>query len=137
MYVYSFLNDPTAAELQQILDLYREAGWWPGGEDAPEVLKKIIAGSHCFLTVSYKDAVVGMGRALSDGASDAYVQDVTVSDAHRGKGVALTLVTKIVAKLQADGIDWIGLIAERNTKELYSKAGFAAMTQAIPMLLKQ
>lgn len=137
MYVYSFLNEPAAVELHQILDLYREAGWWQGGEDAPEVLKKIIAGSHCFLAVRYRDVVVGMGRALSDGASDAYVQDVTVSDAHRGKGIALTIVRKIVSKLQADGIDWIGLIAERNTKELYSKAGFAAMTQAIPMLLKQ
>lgn len=137
MYVYSFLDDPAALELQQILELYRGAGWWQGGEDAPEALRRIIAGSHCFLTVRYRDAVIGMGRALSDGASDAYVQDVTVGDAHRGKGIALTLVTKIVAKLQSDGIDWIGLIAERNTKELYSKAGFAAMDQAIPMLLKK
>lgn len=137
MYVYLFLDDPTTMVLEQILVLYRAAGWWQGGPDAKKILRRMIAGSHCFLTVLHEGTIVGMGRAISDGVSDAYVQDVTVMDAHRGKGLALKLVTKIVEKLKVDGIDWIGLIAERNTKELYSKAGFDAMIQATPMLLKE
>lgn len=137
MYVFSFLKDPTPDELEQILVLYREAGWWQGGADASDVARKLIAGSHCFLTATYRGFIAGMGRAVSDGVSDAYIQDVTVIEAHRGKGLALMLVSKIVAKLQADGMDWIGLIAERNTEELYNKAGFEVMAHSTPMLLKK
>ncbi len=137
MYVFSFLKDPTPDELEQILNLYREAGWWQGGAGASVVARKLIAGSHCFLIATHQGSIAGMGRAISDGVSDAYVQDVTVSEAHRGKGLALMLVSKIVVKLQADGMDWIGLVAERNTEELYSKAGFEVMVHATPMLLKK
>jgi aralkylamine N-acetyltransferase len=35
--------------------------------------------------------MIGMGRALSDLTSDAYIQDVTVLKAFRGKGIGKKL----------------------------------------------
>lgn len=136
MYVFSFLKDPTPDEVRQVLALYRAAKWWQGGDNASFIAGRMIMGSHCFLTATCQNRIIGMGRAISDGVSDAYVQDVAVSEGHRGRGIALELVSRIVEKLRSDGIDWIGLIAERNTEELYGKAGFAQMPQATPMLFK-
>jgi hypothetical protein len=39
-----------------------------------------------------------------------------------------------VARLEADGIDWIGLIAERKTHPFYRPLGFSPMADAVPML---
>ncbi len=136
MYKYLFLTAPTAHEVSQVLALYSAAGWWDAGDSARPIAEKIVQGSHCFLTVRYEGDIVGMARAISDGVSDAYVQDVTVLAAHRGKGLAKALVTKIVTRLHEDGIDWIGLIAERNTAGLYRRIGFKPMCDAMPMLMR-
>jgi ribosomal protein S18 acetylase RimI-like enzyme len=135
MSTYSLLNNPTPSDLGQIAELYREAGWWA---DAPQELAavgRIVAGSHCFMVARSDRRIVGMGRALSDRASDAYIQDVTVTASHRGRGVARQIVRAILERLRADGIGWIALVAERGTRGLYEPLGFAAMPDAVPMLL--
>jgi spermidine synthase len=75
-----------------------------------------------------------MGRSISDGVSDAYIQDVTVSKPFRGKGIGSQLVTKILEKLEKDGIEWIGLIAERGSARFYQPLGFTEMSNSTPML---
>ena len=40
-------------------------------------------------------------------------------------------------RLEADGIGWIGLIAERKTHPFYQPLGFAPMADALPMLKKR
>jgi hypothetical protein len=44
---------------------------------------------------------------------------------------------RILRKLQDDGIEWIGLIAENNTQTLYQPLGFASMTDSLPMLYRK
>jgi len=52
-----------------------------------------------------------MGRAISDGISDAYIQDVTVLSEFRGQGIGTGIVQEILKQLRDDGLQWIGLIA--------------------------
>jgi spermidine synthase len=132
---FYFLTTPTRGQIAQILSLYESAGWWKPGPDAPEEALRLVAGSHCFLVAESKGEIVGMGRAISDRASDAYIQDVTVRPDYRHQGIGSEIVTRIAKRLNADGLSWIGLIAERNSHAFYREIGFSEMPDSIPMLL--
>jgi spermidine synthase len=132
---YRFISWPTLREAEAIVELYRQAGWWGRGEDPHQVMP-LIAGSYCFVLAETDGQIVGMGRAISDGVADAYIQDVTVLVAHRKRGIAGSILGKIVKRLKDDGINWIGLIAEEGTLSLYLAAGFVPMTGGTPMVLK-
>jgi len=131
---YSFIEKPAPDEISQITDLYRSENWWKQEGDNPEMVRLIIAGSHCFLLVRYEGRIIGMGRAVSDGASDAYLQDVTVMDSFRGQGIGTRIVETLISRLEKDGIRWIGLIAERGSHPFYEHLGFSVMENAVPML---
>ncbi len=81
--------------------------------------------------------IVGMGRAISDRASDAYIQDVTVRKKFRSQGVGTNMIRLIINRLQSDGIFWIGLIAEKGSHGFYEPIGFKPMINSTPMILTQ
>jgi len=134
---YLFLDGPVARDQrEQIIGLYREAGWWSHTDDTtPELAGRLIAGSHCFIICASGSEVVGMGRALSDGVYDAYIQDVFVKPGFRKRGIAQEITRRIIDKLQQDGMKWIGLIATPEAKEMYSKMGFQEIGRTA-MILK-
>ena len=78
--------------------------------------------------------MVGIGRAISDGVSDAFIQDITVDEVFRRRGIASQIVNALVRRLQEDGLGWIGLIAERGTQDFYVNLGFETMDNSTPML---
>ena len=80
------------------------------------------------------EVIVGMGRAISDRGSDSYIQDFTVINSYRGKGIGAEILQRIMARLEKDGIKWIGLIAEGNSDDYYSHFGFKKMPDSMPML---
>jgi spermidine synthase len=58
----------------------------------------------CGLT---KDEIVAIARCLSDGVSDAYIQDVTVKKEFRGKGIGLFILSHIKTFFSKEDImDW-------------------------------
>ena len=129
-----FVEDPTDSQIQQITQIYRQEGWWHLNTDDPGLVRGIVAGSHCFLLSVRADLVVGMGRAISDGVSDAYIQDVAVLETYKGRGIGSQIVAHLTERLLADGLNWIGLIAERGGHGFYKRLGFATMPNATPML---
>ena len=133
---YTFLVSPTPAQIDQIIDLYRMAGWWEDEIDDPAQIGRLISGSHCFAIATIKESIIGMGRAISDGVSDAYIQDITVNESFRRQGIASRITQELVKKLHKDGLYWIGLIAERGTQEFYIRLGFKTMENSTPMLRK-
>ena len=68
--------------------------------------------------------LIGMGRAISDGVSDAFIQDVAVTKAFRRRGIGGEIVRQIAAVLQERGVDWIGLVGEPGTESFYRNLGF-------------
>lgn len=134
MLTYTFLNEPTTDQIDAITAMYRSEGWWTQEKDDRELVARIVAGSHCFLLVAQEDKTVGMGRAISDGVSDAYIQDVTVKKEYRGQGIGKQIICKLVERLNADGLDWVGLIAENNSYQFYEQLGFNKMPDSVPML---
>jgi len=134
---YTFIREPTAEQIAGILELYHLQGWWePPGDRDSELAGAIIRGSHCFVIATQQERLVGMGRAISDRASDAYIQDLIVHSAFRGRGIGTRMVQELVGRLQSDGLGWIGLVAEAGTWDFYRRIGFADMHGSVLMLKK-
>ena len=129
------LSNPTKDQLSEILDLYIAENWWDGPKELQPVLE-IIKGSHIFVAAFHGERIVGMGRAISDGVSDAYIQDVTIHNEFRKKGIGALVMEKLINELKKDKIFWIGLISEKNSHGFYEKIGFSQMENTRPMKFK-
>lgn len=130
----SVLSNPTPDQIHQIISLYRYEGWWSEDSDDPERVSGIVTGSHLFVIALKDNEIVGMGRAISDRASDAYIQDVTVKAGYRGQGIGTSIINDLIKRLRADGINWIGLIAEKDSHGFYTRLGFHKMPDSAPLL---
>jgi GNAT superfamily N-acetyltransferase len=126
----------TSWDTDEILALYRSAGWWHDGEDDPSQIPGIIRGSLVFVVAVERKSgmAVGMGRAISDGVSDAYIQDLVVLPGYRGTGIGREILRKILAICRERGIGWIALIAEGGTGEFYRGHGFGVEEGDLPMM---
>jgi aralkylamine N-acetyltransferase len=129
-----------AADRAAVKKLYQEAGWWqPDDEGAGgnAWIDTLVRQSFCFVGAFCGPELIGMGRAVSDRVSDAYIQDVVVLKKFRGAGVGKRIIEAIIEFLRAHRIGWIGLIAEPGTQPFYQRLGFEAMAGYTPMLLKK
>ncbi len=127
----------TSAREDELIRLYKDAGWWKKEYDKnTDFLKTLVSNSSCFVGAFSKNSMIGMGRALSDLSSDAYIQDVAVLKPFRGKGIGAKIMKKLVAFLQQHQVDWIGLIAKPNTSMFYVKLGFEPLTDHVPLKYK-
>jgi aralkylamine N-acetyltransferase len=117
--------------------LYKDAGWWDENcAQHPEFLSRVVRQSALFVGAFSDQKMIGMGRALSDLVSDAYIQDVTVLRAFRGKGIGTKIIRLLIAGLKDHRVDWIGLIGEPNTRVFYENLGFREMPGHVPYRLK-
>lgn len=118
----------TSAPVDEIVELYRAGGWWREDDTCRALIPRLMLGSFCFLVARDGGGqIVGMGRVLSDGVCDAYIQDVVVLAAHRSRGIGREIVRRLTERCVAAGIGWIGLVAEPGTEFFYEPLGFRAL----------
>ena len=122
---------------EEFITLYKEAGWWSDDYYTDLTFIDNIVNNSFLFAGAYDNSnrLIGMGRAISDGCSDAYIQDVVVLREYRNKGIGGNIIKKIIEKLQRNGIDWIGLIGEPGTENFYKEFGFKKLDHYIPMKL--
>ena len=65
---------------------------------------------------------VGFARVVTDRTTFAYLADVFVLDAHRGRGLGVWLVQTALGLPECEGVRW--LLGTRDAHELYRKFGF-------------
>jgi ribosomal protein S18 acetylase RimI-like enzyme len=121
----------------EIVDLYRTAGWWKEEYD-PADIPRIIEGSFGFAVAvdTGSRRAIGMGRAISDGISDAYLQDLITDPRFRGRGIGKSIVSMLVEHCKKSGISWIGIIAEPDSEKFYLPLGFERMDGYLPMIYR-
>ncbi len=123
------------APVDAIVALYEDGGWWEESPEARSIIPGMIRGSFCFMIArSPEGRIVGMARVISDGLSDAYIQDVVVLKECRGQGVGRELIRRLTAFCVDRKIGWIGLVAEPGTQEFYEGLGYGPLAGYQPML---
>lgn len=122
---------------EEIADLYRSGGWWKEEYKIHE-LRHLIRGSFAFAVVvdGKTGRAIGMGRVISDGVSDGYIQDLVVLPEYRKSGAGSQIVAALVNKCLQSGITWIGLIAEPGTEKFYQPFGFQIMEGYVPLIFR-
>jgi ribosomal protein S18 acetylase RimI-like enzyme len=111
-----------------------ESYWGLGRER--ELVVRAIAGSTRVVGL-YRDdgtpagAQIGFARAVSDDTSVAYLADVYVLGAYRGRGLGLELVRELVEHSFA-GVRW--MLHTADAQLLYAKLGFAEGEPPYPLM---
>src|SRR5258708_4395148 len=114
------------------IDVARVQGWlaspsWSAGVSC-EVGECAASGSSLVLGAYPADGQVGYLRVVSDRATFAWLADVFVVPAHRGRGLASALVKHALADAQHQGLRrW--LLGTRDAHELYAQLGFAPLAE--------
>lgn len=125
----------TSAPIKEIVKLYKAGGWWHESTANRRRIEPMMRGSFCFMVARNPDGkIVAMGRVISDGASDAYIQDVVVLPAHRRQGIGRELIRRLTRYCVERNIGWIGLVAEPGTRAFYESLGYRVQEGYRPML---
>jgi GNAT superfamily N-acetyltransferase len=121
----------------EVVELYKAGGWWLD-HYTTEGLDDLIKGSFAFAVVIDKNTgqAVGMGRAISDGVSDAWLQDIVVLKDFRGMGLGRAITKKLLEYCMARGLVWVGLVAEPGSRKFYEPLGFEKLPGE-PMVFKR
>lgn len=84
------VEQPTEADLDVLHPLLRETYWSPG--IPRETVARAASNSMCAIARDETGKLIGFARAVTDKAVFAWVCDVIIEPAHRGKGLGRGLV---------------------------------------------
>jgi GNAT superfamily N-acetyltransferase len=120
---YNISTDPARLDVALIQRWLSQSSYWAKGVPR-EVVERSIANSLNFGLYHATDGQVGFARVITDRATFAYLADVFVLDAHRGKGLSKMLMQAIIAHRELQGLRrW--LLATRDAHTLYERFGFS------------
>jgi ribosomal protein S18 acetylase RimI-like enzyme len=110
----------------------RESYW---GRGRPrERVQRTVDGSTRVVGLYDGNRQIGFARAVSDGVTVAYLADVYVLPAYRGRGLGLELVREIVEGGEPDWAEVRWLLHTADAQGLYRKIGFAEGLPTYPLM---
>ena len=114
-------DDPARLDIAYVHAFLTESYWSPG--IPRDVVARAIANSLPFGLYDATGAQAGFARVITDRATYAYVADVFVAEAHRGKGLGKLLMRAMMTHPDLQGLRRWSL-ATRDAHELYRQFGF-------------
>ena len=123
---YLISTDRSRLNLGVIHDFLSTSYWAAGVPE--DVVKRSVVNSLVFGVYRGKEQV-GFARVVTDYATFAYLADVFVLEAHRGRGLGKWLIEVVLSHPDLRGLRrW--LLATGDAHELYRKYGFAELARA-------
>ena len=125
--IYEISSDPARLDLDVVHRYLSEESYWARG--IPRALvERAAARSLCFGVYAPEHGQVGFARVVSDQTTFAYLADVFVLPAHRGRGLSKRLMAAVTAHPELQGLRrW--MLATADAHGLYRQHGFAALAQ--------
>jgi GNAT superfamily N-acetyltransferase len=105
--------------------------YWGRGRSR-ELVQRTVEGSQRVVGLYRGDEQVGFARAVSDGATVAYLADVYVLAPLRGRGLGLELVREILDAGALSELHW--LLHTADAEELYARLGFVRGPVRYPLM---
>ena len=107
-------------DLEQLAALFASAGWHERAADRARLRQQLV-GAMFVVSAWEGDTLVGFARAISDGATNAYISTVAVLPEYQGRGIGRELVRRLTSG--REGIVFI-LHARPKVIAFYLKCGF-------------
>ncbi len=118
---YELSTDPARLDLATIHRWLAESSYWARGRPL-EIVARSIQNSMSFAAYAPDGTMAAYARVVTDYATFAWIRDVFVLDAHRGRGLGKRLVAEIVAHPRLQGLRRM-LLATADAHELYRVYG--------------
>jgi len=109
-----------------LCELYKIA---PLGEKDPVALETVFSNSMYKFFAYHDGKIVGVGRALADGADCSYICDVAVHPDFQGTGLGKEILSRLTKA--SHGHKKIILYSVPGKEDFYKKFGFRRMTTAM------
>lgn len=111
--------------LEEIINLYQSVGWTNYLERF-DILEEAYANSLCVLGAYDDDRLIGIIRAVGDGQTIVFVQDIIVLPEHQRKGIGTKLLKAVIDKYKY--VYQMELLTDNTekTKAFYRSVGFTA-----------
>ncbi|MGT2799658.1 GNAT family N-acetyltransferase [Streptococcus marmotae] len=115
-------------EMSSVLELYR-AVEWTNYTNQPQMLEQALANSLLVIAAFDQEKLVGLLRAVGDGASILFVQDILVLPDYQRRGIGRRLMEMLLASYPA--IYQLHLLTGREEKTMafYESLGFKAVDE--------
>lgn len=118
--IYQYNETVSAKDLSDL----REAVGWNRMESE---YSNPLMMSFYHIAVYEDDKMVGYIDSVSNGVTDAYIQDLMVHPDYQGKGVGTELMNQMITYLKENRIYIISVVFEESLKPFYDRFGFSSM----------
>lgn len=122
---YRLSEDPDEQDLDRVFAWISGDSYWAKGRPR-DVLERSFASSPACSIHSDADGQVAVARLVTDFATFAWLCDVYVDGAHRGRGLGDALARWAVAWAEQRDVHRL-LLGTRDAHEVYRRAGFAPL----------
>jgi N-acetyltransferase len=119
---YEIDDDPARVDPAAAAAFLTTGAYWGRWRTEPDIRRQIAAAWRLAGAYDPAGAMVGFARAFSDGGS-AYLADVYVLPAHRGRGLGKAIVAMMVEEGPGAGYRW--MLHTSDAYGLYRQFGFA------------
>lgn len=123
---YLISDDPARLDPAAI-HAYLTRSYWAEGIPI-ETVARSLQKSLCLGIYAPDGAQIGLVRIITDYATYAYLCDVYVLEAHRGRGLATAAMNAAMSHPELQGRRRLGLVT-RDAHGLYEKFGFKVVAQ--------
>ena len=112
-------------QLEEITNLYQSVGWTNYLERI-DILEEAYANSLCVLGAYDSDRLVGIIRAVGDGQTIVFIQDIIIQPEYQRKGIGTKLLKAVMDKYS--DVYQMELLTDNTekTKAFYRSVGFSA-----------
>jgi GNAT superfamily N-acetyltransferase len=119
---YELDDDRDRVDVGVVHAYLSEESYWAKGRSLEEVRRLVGETTRVIGLYAPDGSQAGFCRVVSDDAAFAYLADVFVLDAHRGRGLGVQLVREAVDGGPQAGLRW--LLGTEDAHGLYAKVGF-------------
>ncbi len=119
-------DDRERVDVDAVHHYLSEEAYWVMGRSR-ETVERLVRESTRVIAAYDGDTLIGFCRVMSDASNMAWLGDVFVYPAYRGRGVGVELVREAVEFPEHRDCYWY--LSTRDAHELYAKFGFGAPSE--------
>lgn len=119
---YLFSADKNRVQLQVVHAFLDQESYWARGIPF-DIVQRAIEGAICIGVYDREGQQAGFGRMITDRATFAYLADIFVLKAHRGKGLSKEMMRLFCQLADTFGLRRF-LLTTQDAHDLYRQSGF-------------